>query len=217
MNNLQNQLNTLRREYSALELDEHSVMKNPLKQFGFWMEQALETKLDDPNAMTLATAGKGGQPDLRIVLLRGFNRDGFSFFTNYNSRKGEELAQNKKACLNFFWPELQRQVRIAGSVSKVPARVSDDYFATRPRDSQIGAWASHQSEKIKDRKVLMDVYLEYTEQFKGITVPRPKHWGGYVLKPVQIEFWQGRASRLHDRILFEKKKDGRWAISRLSP
>src|SRR6188768_2380644 len=173
MNNLQHQLATLRRDYSALELDEHSVMKDPLKQFEFWMEQALEAKLDEPNAMTLATSDDTAQPDLRVVLLRGFNRDGFSFFTNYQSRKGEEMAVNKKACLNFFWPELQRQVRIAGAVSKATARVSDGYFASRPRESQLGAWASRQSEEIKDRKELMDLYEYYSEHYKGLDVPRP--------------------------------------------
>jgi pyridoxamine 5'-phosphate oxidase len=217
MSIIQKQIAVLRRDYSALELDEKSVMSNPFRQFEFWMEQALEAELQDANAMTLATSGAGSQPDLRIVLLRGVDKNGFTFFTNYKSRKGTELSANKKACLNFFWPELQRQVRIAGTVRKVSAKDSDAYFATRPRESQIGAWASHQSETLRDRRELMDVFEQYVAKFRNKTVPRPAYWGGYVLVPSSIEFWQGRPNRLHDRIFFERKKDGRWKKSRLSP
>ena len=173
--NLAKRLTSLRRDYSGLELDEKSVMKNPIRQFSFWMEQAMEAELTDANAMTLGTAGKSSQPDLRVVLLRSADRNGFSFFTNYKSRKGEELAQNKKACLNFFWPELQRQVRISGSIRKLPAKESDAYFASRPRESQVGAWASPQSQIIESREALLSLYDRYAGEFRGRKVPRPPH------------------------------------------
>ena len=217
MKNLKQRLAAMRRDYSGLELDERSVMKDPIRQFSFWMEQAVEAELTDANAVTLATAGANDQPDVRIVLLRSADKLGFTFYTNYNSRKGVELSANKKACMNFFWPELQRQVRILGTISKLPGRVSDKYFASRPRESQLGAWASDQSSVIPNRQSLLTRYDQAAVRFRGKEVPRPPYWGGYLLKPSSLEFWQGRASRLHDRILFEKKKDSRWQISRLAP
>jgi len=216
MSKIQKVLNDLRREYSILELDEKSVMKNPFSQFEFWMEQAIEAELVDLNAMSLATADSKGKPDLRIVLLKDFGKDGFTFYTNYKSQKGQEITENKHACLNFFWVELQRQVRIAGTLKRVSAVESDTYFGSRPRESQIGAWASNQSTVIKNRQVLDDQFLYYFEKFKNRKVPRPAHWGGYILNPVRIEFWQGRENRMHDRVLYEKKK-GEWKTSRLSP
>lgn len=216
MSKIQKVLNSLRREYSMLELDEKSVIKNPFSQFEFWMEQAVEADLLDVNAMSLATADSNGRPDLRVVLLKDFGKDGFTFYTNYKSRKGKEITENKHACLNFFWVELQRQVRITGTLKKVSAAESDAYFATRPRESQLGSWASSQSNVIKNRQVLDDQFLYYFEKFKNKPVPRPPHWGGYALKPVRIEFWQGRENRMHDRVLFEKSSTG-WKISRLSP
>lgn len=216
MSKIQKVLSSLRREYSMLELDEKSVIKNPFSQFEFWMEQAVEADLLDVNAMSLATADSNGRPDLRVVLLKDFGKDGFTFYTNYKSRKGKEITENKHACLNFFWVELQRQVRITGKLKKVSAAESDAYFATRPRESQLGSWASSQSTVIKNRQVLDDQFLYYFEKFKNKPVPRPPHWGGYALKPVRIEFWQGRENRMHDRVLFEKSSTG-WKISRLSP
>jgi pyridoxamine 5'-phosphate oxidase len=166
--------------------------------------------------MTLATVDKKGFPDARIVLLRGVDTTGFSFFTNYKSAKAKELA-GKKACLNFFWAELSRQVRIIGSVKKLSAKESDEYFNSRPRESQIGAWASDQSAPIKGRAYLEERFAYFVKLFEGKKVKRPPHWGGYVVVPRSIEFWQGRPNRLHDRILFVKNKTGKWNISRLSP
>jgi pyridoxamine 5'-phosphate oxidase len=216
MSKIQDILNSLRREYSMLELDEKSVMKNPFKQFEFWMEQAIEAKLDDLNAMSLATADAKGKPDVRVVLLKSFDSNGFVFYTNYKSEKAKQIEKNKYAALNFFWVDLQRQVRINGTLKKTSAAESDEYFATRPRESQLGAWASTQSAVIKNRQVLDDRFLYYFEKYKGSDVPRPPQWGGYILKPSRIEFWQGRENRLHDRILFERNKED-WKISRLSP
>jgi pyridoxamine 5'-phosphate oxidase len=167
--------------------------------------------------MTLATVNRKGQPDARIVLLRGVDKNGFSFFTNYKSAKGREINENKKVCLNFFWPDLSRQVRIAGTIEKLSAKISDDYFQSRPRESQLGAWASNQSEVIENRQALEAKFDEFEQKFNGKKIPRPAHWGGYIVRPVTIEFWQGRASRLHDRILYEKNKSGTWKISRLAP
>jgi pyridoxamine 5'-phosphate oxidase len=216
MKKLHRTIHSLRNDYAAHELDESGVRKNPIRQFEDWMRQALEAKAEEPNAMTLATAGAGGTPDLRVVLLRGISREGFTFYTNYGSAKGRQLAKNKRASLNFFWPELQRQVRVQGVIQKVPARVSDAYFNSRPRDSRIGAWASLQSVPLSGREALMDRVQQYEAEFRGRRIPRPPYWGGYLLTPRRIEFWQGRASRLHDRILYEKKRGG-WKISRLSP
>ena len=216
MKKLHRTIHSLRTEYAAHELDERGVRKSPFRQFEAWMEQALQSRVEEPNAMTLATAGADGMPDLRVVLLRGIGRSGFTFYTNYGSAKGRQLARNKKASLNFFWPELQRQVRVQGVIKKVPPRVSDAYFSSRPRDSRIGAWASLQSVPLSGREALMDRVRQYEEEFKGRRIPRPPYWGGYILEPRRIEFWQGRTSRLHDRILYEKKRGG-WKITRLSP
>ena len=181
------------------------------------MENALAAKVLEPTAMTLSTATKKGIVGSRIVLLRDLDKKGFNFFTNYNSAKGREMKENKNVSLNFFWPELQRQVRITGVIEKLPEKASEKYFASRPRESQIGAWASNQSEVLTNRQELESRVEKLFIEFDGKKVPRPKHWGGYRVKPTQIEFWQGRQSRLHDRFLFKKSRTGKWTMSRLNP
>ena len=198
-------------------LDEQSALRDPIKQFAEWFDEALAAVPHLPNAMTLATATKDGKPSARVVLLKSFNEDGFSFYTNYNSRKAEELAKNPRAELMFYWPELSRQVRIEGTVEKTPEQESDDYFQTRPRDSQISAWASSQSAVIRSRQELEKRFQEIEKQYENEIVPRPPHWGGYRLKPRKIEFWQSRESRLHDRLLYVLQGDGAWALQRLAP
>lgn len=176
-----------------------------------------EALIDEVNAMTLATVGPDGKPDARIVLLKGLEDGAFVFFTNYNSTKGQNIAHNPNVCLVFFWKELERQVRIYGQASKLPPEKSDEYFHSRPESSRIGAWASPQSSVIPDRAILNDNYYRYEQEFAGKPVPRPKHWGGYGVQPYSIEFWQGRSSRMHDRILFTSTKDGQWKRERLAP
>jgi pyridoxamine 5'-phosphate oxidase len=217
MKKIQTHIQVLRNDYSSNTLDEKKISKSPLIQFEKWLTEAVDADAFEPNAMTLATVSKEGLVDARIVLLRDFTIKGFSFFTNYNSIKGKALRFSKKACLNFFWPELQRQVRIRGVVEKLPSKDSDQYFASRPRESQIAAWASHQSDKLSNRHELEKRFLEYEKKFSRGDVPRPPHWGGFRLKPVYFEFWQGRPSRLHDRLIYEKNKNGKWIINRLNP
>jgi pyridoxamine 5'-phosphate oxidase len=211
-----NYINEVRRDFSGKPLNESSVDKEPLNQFSLWFEEAVNSQILDPYAMSLTTVNSEGQPSTRIVYMRDINDYGFIFYTNYNSSKGKDLASNNKVALNFFWGELERQIRIEGVVEKVEKQVSDNYFAKRPRESQIGAWASSQSDTLEDRLALeMDVKF-YTDKFEGIDIPRPDHWGGYIVKPKKIEFWQGRSSRLHDRIIYSK--DGSdWCKSRLFP
>lgn len=210
--NIQN----LRQEYRAAELAESDVDKNPISQFGKWFAAALDAQLYEPNVMTLATADLTGKPSARILLLKGFDENGFVFFTNYDSKKGKELEENPQASMMFFWPELERQVRIEGIVSKVGEEVSTAYFHSRPKGSQIGAASSPQSDIIKSRELLEDRVKELTAEFENKEVPRPAHWGGYLLQPTAIEFWQGRPSRLHDRINYTQV-DGVWTIDRLAP
>ncbi len=210
-------IKNLRYEFEAGVLTEDKVSSSPFKQFEKWMSEVIKSGNTEPNAVTLATASKNGDVDARIVLLRDFDSKGFTFFTNYLSIKGREIRQNKKICMNFFWPELQRQVRIKGIAEKVSDRASNAYFHSRPVDSQIGAWASSQSEKLESRKVLEERFKKYEKEFDGKKIPRPPHWGGYCLKPSYFEFWQGRTNRLHDRIVFEKTKNGKWVLSRLNP
>ncbi|HVK54887.1 MAG TPA: pyridoxamine 5'-phosphate oxidase [Burkholderiales bacterium] len=210
----------LRKEYKLASLNEADVAPNPIQQFGKWFNEALTAELPEPNTMTLATAGVTAEgvirPSARIVLIKDFDARGFAFFTNYNSRKGQELAANSAASLLFYWIELERQVRIEGEVEKLEPEESEAYFGSRPLLSRIGAWASPQSEVIQDRQWLEERFATMTEKFKD-TVPRPPHWGGYRLKPDIVEFWQGRPSRLHDRILYRLQSDGDWKIERLSP
>jgi pyridoxamine 5'-phosphate oxidase len=217
MSSIKEHIRILRNDFSAGALDESHVSSSPIIQFEKWMEQAVEANVMEPNAMTLATASEDGLVDARIVLLRDFDENGLSFFTNYKSIKGREVRLNKKVCLNFFWPELQRQVRVRGVAEKLPAKDSDKYFASRPRQSQIAAWASHQSEMLNDRAELDNRYAEFEKKYKDKKVPRPPHWGGYRVKPVYFEFWQGRMSRLHDRIIYQRSRNGRWTIQRLNP
>jgi pyridoxamine 5'-phosphate oxidase len=206
----------LRNDYAAKSLDEQTVLKNPFEQFELWMTEAISEAVDEPNAMTLATATRDGKPSSRIVLLRGFSPKGFVFFTNYDSQKGAELTENPQASLLFFWAKLERQIRIEGVVSKASRKTSEDYFATRPRESQIGAWASAQSRVIANRRELEEKIIELEAHFEGKKIPLPPFWGGFVVKPFSFEFWQGRKNRLHDRLLYRKTSSA-WKIERLSP
>lgn len=207
----------LRQEYSSQSLLESDAATDPIAQFDKWWQQTLNSQIVEPNAMTLATASSDGMPSARIVLMKGFDKNGFVFFTNYKSYKGMQLDENPKACLVFFWKELERQVRIMGLVKKLSSQESDEYFHSRPIGSQLGAWASPQSEVIQDRNWLDNHYLEVAAQFKEEAIQRPPHWGGYVVQPVIIEFWQGRPSRLHDRIQYTLQENGEWKIERLAP
>ena len=207
----------LRKEYCSQSLLETDIELNPIDQFQKWWTEALNSQIDEANAMTLATASADGMPSARIMLLKGFHKNGFVFYTNYKSYKSMHLEENPKACLLFFWKELERQVRITGLVEKVSEKESDEYFYSRPVGSQVGAWASDQSQVIENRQWLEDRYLTLTEDFKHKELKRPPHWGGYLVTPVIIEFWQGRPSRLHDRIQYTLEENGSWQIERLSP
>jgi pyridoxamine 5'-phosphate oxidase len=210
-------LSEIRTEYSKSSLDASSVSADPIKQFEKWFEQALDSKALEPNAMTLATLSESGTPTSRIVLLKGVENGQFVFYTNYQSQKGKELDRNPACSLNFFWPELERQVRIEGVAQRVAPESSDAYFQSRPRPSQVGAWASPQSSLIKDRIILEQRVLQIEKRFKDLKVlPRPKQWGGYAVAPMEIEFWQGRPNRLHDRIVYTFI-DKQWKINRLAP
>jgi len=207
-----------RKEYERGSLDEATVNRAPIRQFAAWYDDAVAAGVPEPEAMTLSTATPDGRPAARIVLLRGFDDRGFCFFTNYESRKGRELAANPHAALTFHWADLERQVRIEGRVERTTAVESDAYFHSRPATSRIGAWSSPQSRVITDRTALEAV----VEQFRAAhpdesTIPRPEHWGGYRLVPEQIEFWQGRPSRLHDRLRFRRAESGPWVLERLAP
>lgn len=203
----------LRLDYKLATLNEQDMAAGPLQQFERWWLEVVQSELEEPNAMTLATSTPDGKPSARIVLLKSFDEDGFLFFTNYDSRKGHELAANPQVTLLFFWKELQRQVRIEGTVSQAAGSISDEYFSSRPVGSQIGAIVSPQSQVIPGRSFLE----EKVKALEGKTLKRPEHWGGYLVKPLQVEFWQGRSSRLHDRILYTKGADSSWQISRLAP
>jgi pyridoxamine 5'-phosphate oxidase len=207
----------LRKDYSAESLSETDVAPDPFQQFGKWWEQVINSQIEEPNAMTVATASCDGLPSARILLLKGFDEKGFVFFTNYKSYKAMQLEENPRACLVFFWKELERQVRIVGLVKKVSGEESDDYFNSRPKASRIGAWASPQSQVIESRKWIDEKYLELLENYKDTEPQRPKHWGGYRVQPIIVEFWQGRPSRLHDRIQYTLENNGAWKIERLAP
>ncbi|MBF1989360.1 pyridoxamine 5'-phosphate oxidase [Fischerella thermalis CCMEE 5273] len=207
----------LRKDYTLQDLNETDVAPNPFIQFQKWFDEALTAQLLEPNAMTVATATTDGKPSARMVLLKDFDERGFVFFTNYNSHKGQELAENPQAALVFWWAELERQVRICGRVEKVSENDSDRYFQSRPFNSRLGAWASNQSEVIESRIILEQRLQELKAKYKNQDIPRPPHWGGLRVIPTEIEFWQGRSSRLHDRILYTRLDDGDWKIQRLSP
>ncbi|MBD2577148.1 pyridoxamine 5'-phosphate oxidase [Oscillatoria sp. FACHB-1406] len=207
----------LRQDYSKAGLSEADSAENPIEQFKIWFEQAMSAQLTEPNAMVLATATANGMPSARMVLLKAFDERGFTFFTNYESDKGKQLAANPQAALTFWWAELERSVRIEGRIEKISETESDEYFQNRPRASQLGAWTSEQSEVIPDRELLEERLEHFREQYGEGKIPRPPHWGGYRVIPSAIEFWQGRPNRLHDRLRYRCQEDGSWLRERLSP
>lgn len=208
-------ISDIRNEYKRQQLLEKDVHKNPLLQFKKWLDEAIEAKLAEPTAMNFCTVSDEGKPSARIVLLKGVSDAGLSFYTNYHSKKGQELQNNPHAAITFFWAELERQVRIEGKVKRVENKTSEEYFHSRPKGSQIGAYISPQSEEIS-REKLQELQEEAEKKFVNKEVPKPEHWGGYELEPDYFEFWQGRPSRLHDRIVFEKKANN-WIIKRIAP
>lgn len=214
---LQTNIADIRKNYAMQSLSEDSVLDHPLDQFTIWLNEAIKAEVNEPTAMVLSTVNADSKPSARVVLLKDVSEAGFVFFTNYESRKGQNLTANPFASITFFWPALERQVRIEGAVKKVDDAVSDKYFHSRPIGSQIGAWASPQSKQIESREVLEEADKNYTAQFKDAAViPRPAHWGGYQLIPDMLEFWQGRPNRLHDRIVYELHEN-EWLKKRLAP
>lgn len=210
-------IQNLRQEYRSATLSEKEVAPDPISQFSKWFSEALASSLTEPNAMTLATATADGKPSARIMLLKGFEEKGFVFYTNYLSRKGQEITKNPVAALVFFWQELERQVRIEGILEKIDEKESEKYFHSRPRGSQIGAHASPQSREISGREVLQKNLQQLEEKYKeGVEIPKPPHWGGYIVKPTFVEFWQGGQGRLHDRIAY-RLENNNWNIIRLAP
>lgn len=209
-------ISDLRHDFSREEFENLGAREAPFEQLELWLTEAIEKKLNDPNAMVLSTSTPDGRPSSRVVLLKGFDEAGFIFYTNYDSRKGAELAANPRAALLFYWPETGKQVRIEGTVRKVPAELSDAYFASRPRASRIGAAASPQSSVIEDRSRLEERFAKLEKEFEGKEIERPANWGGYIVEPDVFEFWQGRESRLHDRLQYTRTASG-WDVRRLAP
>ena len=206
----------LRKSYNLAGLRRADLEANPIRQFQKWLQQAIEAQLLEPTAMTLATTDKNGRPSSRMVLLKGLDERGFIFYTSYESRKARELEENPNAAIVFYWAELERQARVTGAASRIPRAESEAYYKTRPRGHQLGAWVSAQSEVIARRAVLEDRLKQFEQKFPN-AAPLPPFWGGYVLAPVEIEFWQGRPNRLHDRFRYSKQADGNWLIERLAP
>lgn len=211
------EIRDLREEYIKHELLESDVDKDPIEQFLKWFNEALKSEVKEPNAMVLSTVDTDNQPKSRIVLLKEFDNDGFVFYTNYQSDKGLEMLQNPRVALCFWWQELERQVRIEGEANKVSRAQTESYFNSRPRLSRLGAWASNQSEELDNRDELEARFQELDQQFTGENIPLPAYWGGYIIEPTAIEFWQGRKSRLHDRLRYDKVEDGQWKLKRRSP
>lgn len=210
-------LRSVGKTYDATGLSEEDAFNTPILLFSDWFQQSLQEAPDQVNIMTMSSVSQDGNPSSRVLLLKHFDERGFVFYTNYNSRKAKDLADNPKVCLNFWWEKFFRQVRIEGSVEKVSAKESDRYFRSRDRGSQIGAWASPQSQVIESRDVLDQNVAALNKKYTGRDVPRPPHWGGFRIVPAQIEFWQGRLNRLHDRFLYTRREDGSWHLDRLAP
>jgi pyridoxamine 5'-phosphate oxidase len=208
-------LRDIRKQYLFSALDEQNILPNPFEQFEIWLQEAIESDQLEPTAMILSTVDEHSQPHSRVVLLKEFNIDSFVFYTNYEGHKAQQMAQNNKVSLVFFWPSLERQVRIEGVVEKISEILSTSYFKSRPIENQLSAWASPQSQLIRSQDFLEQQFQYYKQKF-GNDIPKPPHWGGYAVKPNAIEFWQGRVNRLHDRLLFTKES-GEWKISRLAP
>jgi pyridoxamine 5'-phosphate oxidase len=207
-------ISEIRKDYTKSIIDPSTLLDNPIEQFTNWLNEAIISKVNEPTAMVLSTVSNN-KPSSRVVLLKEINESGFIFYTNYDSEKGKEIAANPNVCVNFFWPELERQARIEGTASKVPIEVSERYFKSRPKESQIGAWASPQSQVIESRRIIEENVKKYTEKFKN-EIELPPNWGGYLIAPTYFEFWQGGASRLHDRVVFEKVNN-HWKKVRLAP
>ncbi len=214
---IMNKIADIRKDYRLKKFSEAEAAKKPIDQFSKWWDDAIKSEIDEVNAMTLATADSNGKPSARIVLLKGFDENGFVFFTNYQSLKGKELEQNPQACLVFYWKELERQIKIEGIAQKLSDVENDTYYFSRPAGSRIGAWASPQSSVIKGREIIEKNVAKYATKFLNKEIPRPDHWGGYLLKPTLIEFWQGGSNRLHDRIQYRLLKKSNWKIERLAP
>lgn len=210
-----NFLNEVRHEFSSQKLDLNSVSSDPIKQLEKWIEEAVNSQILEPNAMTISTVSDSGMPSSRVVYVRGLDENGLKFYTNYNSRKGKQIDANSKICGLFFYAELERQIRFEGTVQKLSAKESDAYFNARPLESKLGAWASEQSSTIESRNELTERLAKFKTQF-GENVPRPDHWGGYLIKPELFEFWQGRPARLHDRLVYELHGNS-WTIKRIAP
>ena len=210
-------ISSIRRDYQMASLEEATSAAAPMDQFEHWWEDAIASNIDEVNAFVLSTVKAGGVPNARVVLLKGYTPEGFIFFTNYQSAKGQDIESHPIAAMNFFWKELERQVRITGKIEKISKAESEEYFHSRPVGSQVGAWSSPQSRIIPDREFLEDLVAENTEKYKEGIIPLPPDWGGYIIKPTEMEFWQGRSSRLHDRIQYTLHADSHWVKVRLAP